>query len=72
MIYKNNYQRKQAIWREKWLAKEEKRLKRSDLERLGREVAKCVKTVKEASVMVLDGINEILATAGDIVNGLRR
>lgn len=72
MIYKNNYQRKQAVWREKWLAKEEKRLKRRDFERLGRDVLKCVKTVKKASVMLLDEINELLATAGDIVNGLRR
>ena len=30
MTYKNNYQRKQAVWREKWLKKEDKRLKQND------------------------------------------
>ena len=70
MIYKNNYQRKQAIWREKWLAKEEKRLKRRDFERLGRDVLKCAKTVKESIESIRDEIIEILATACDVV--LRR
>lgn len=31
MIYKNNYQRKQAVWREKWRKKEEERLRKKAL-----------------------------------------
>ena len=67
MTYKNNYQRKQAVWREKWLKKEEKRLMQRDWKRLKKDVANYATTFEEAYQIIHDAILEIVSSAGDAV-----
>jgi hypothetical protein len=66
MNYKNNYQRKQAVWREKWLKKEEKRLMQRDWKRLKKDVAKFATTVQEACQLIHNEIVEIVKSAGEL------
>lgn len=67
MSYKNNYQRKQAIWREKWLKKEEARLKQRDFIRLKKDIVNFSITVQEACLLIHDELDEIMKSAGEIV-----
>lgn len=63
MNYKNNYQRKQAVWREKWLKKEEKRLMQRDWKRLAKDVA----NVKDSFQLMYDELTGLLSAIGDFV-----
>jgi len=66
MTYKNNYQRKQAVWREKWLKKEEKRLKQKDYIRLKKDVANFATTVQEAWQVIHNAIVELTKSTGEL------
>ena len=68
MTYKNNYHRKQAVWREKWLKKEEKRLKQKDYIRLKKDVAKFATTVQEAYQLIHNEIVDIVKSAGELAH----
>lgn len=69
MIYKNNYQRKQAIWREKWMKKvEEQQRKKASYQPVidaGASLRKAFVSlgdaVSEMVKIVSDGINEIIS-----------
>lgn len=69
MIYKNSYQRKQAIWREKWRKKVEERQRKKALYQpvidagvsLRKAFVSFGNAVSEAVKTVSDGINEIIS-----------
>lgn len=69
MIYKNNYQRKQAVWREKWMKKVEEQQRKKALYQpvidagvsLRKAFAGLRNAVSEAVKTVSDGINEIIS-----------
>ena len=70
MNYKNNYQRKQAVWREKWLKKEEKRLRQRELNKLKTDIANFGGTIGEAIQLITDELHEIIASAGSLVKDI--
>ena len=67
MNYKNNYQRKQAVWREKWLKKEEKRLKQRDWKRLKKDIANFATTVKDGIQLMCDELTGLWSETVDVV-----
>lgn len=70
MNYKNNYQRKQAVWREKWLKKEEKRLRQRELNKLKTDIANFGGTIGEAIQLITDELHEIIVSAGSLVKDI--
>lgn len=52
MTYKNNYQRKQAVWREKWMKKVEQRQRMKPF----RDLSKAVDKMRQAFVDLADVI----------------
>lgn len=70
MNYKNNYQRKQAVWREKWQKKEEKRLRQRELNKLKTDIANFGGTIGEAIQLITDELHEIIASVGSLVKDI--
>ena len=68
MIYKNNYQRKQAIWCEKWRKKEEERLRKKALYQpvidagvsLRKAFVGLGDVISEMVKIIRDGVNEVV------------
>ena len=67
MNYKNNYQRKQAVWREKWQKKEEKRSRQRELNKLKTDITNFAGTIGEAIQLITDELHEVIASAGILV-----
>lgn len=69
MIYKNNYQRKQAVWREKWRKKNEERQRKKALYQpvidagvsLRKAFVSLGDALSEMVKIISDGINEIIS-----------
>ena len=62
MTYKNNYQRKQAIWREKWRKKVEERQRKKALYQ---PVIDAGVSLRKAFVSLGDTISEIVKIISD-------
>ena len=65
MIYKNNYQRKQAVWREKWLKKVEERLRKKALYQ---PVIDAGSSLRKAFIGLGDALSEMVKIISDSVN----
>ena len=76
MKYKNNYQRKQAIWREKWLKKVEERQKQKALINFRKVAYEAGESLREAFVnicsSILDMSDPIKTAVNDIYETLSK
>lgn len=72
MEYKNNYQRKQAVWREKWMRKVEERHRKMELYRpiieAGLSLRKAFEDIAEALSEYVTTISEGLSEAVEILS----
>ena len=76
MNYKNNYQRKQAVWREKWMKKVEERQKQKALINFPKAAYEAGESLREAfvnlSISVSDMVDLIRTTVNDIYETLSK
>lgn len=68
MTYKNNYQRKQAVWREKWLKKVEKRQKQKALINFRKAAYEAGESLREAFVSYGSAISDMVDLIKKSVN----
>lgn len=72
MEYKNNYQRKQAVWREKWMRKVEEQHRKMELYRpiieAGLSLRKAFEDIAEALSEYITTISEGLSEAVEILS----
>ena len=68
MNYKNNYQRKQAVWREKWMRKVEERQKTKALLDFRKAAYEAGVSLREAFVVLGNAISEAVISIGNGCN----
>lgn len=66
MNYKNNYQRKQAVWREKWMRKVEERQRMKPF----RDLSKAVDKLRQSFVDLADVIEQFKVDLREIAKNL--
>lgn len=76
MKYKNNYQRKQSVWREKWMKKVEERQKQKALINFRKAAYEAGESLREAFVnlgsSILDMVDLIRTAVNDIYETLSK
>lgn len=68
MMYKNNYQRKRDVWREKWMKKVEERQKQKALINFRKAAYEAGVSLQEAFVVLGNAISEVAISIGNCCN----